>query len=96
MFRVRYGIAKDELFFLNSTHLRRTGHNEYEVERQIELTSRIVWPAAVRVDVELCWTFNQQCFLGESQQNPRNGLITLDKISLDCFARQPNGSVSLE
>ena len=96
VFRVRYGIGKHTLFFISSSNLRRIDQNEFELTREIELKSKVVWLNPVRVDVELCWIFDQSCFLGESHSNPVKGLLLLDKISLECSARLPNGSVSLE
>jgi len=89
-------MGNDKLFFISSSHIRRTGLNEYELNREIELVTKVVWNNAVRVDVELCWKFEQACFLGESHSNPIKNLLMLDKISLECTARQPNGNVSLE
>jgi hypothetical protein len=96
VFRVRYGIGKFSLFFIKENDLRKVDDNEYELTRQIELVSKIIWASPVRVDVQLCYLFRQDCFLGESHSNPVKSLLLLDSISLECTSRQPNGSVPIE
>ena len=74
VFRVRYGIGEEALFFVTTDHIKKTGEKTFEVSRPIELTSKTVWQTNVKVQVELCWKFDQTCFLGETHSNPRKGI----------------------
>jgi len=93
--RLRYGIKHKELFFPQMTHFTRKSSDEYDFETKIKFYSDKIWSSTVKVQFELCWVFEQSCFLGEMDRNPENGLLLLDKTHYDCTSRVPNSTVNI-
>jgi len=93
--RVAYGIEKTGLFFIQFKNLTKLRENEYEFQIQVPFSSNQVWPTAVKIDVELCWVYGQSIFLGEMDQNPDKGLLTLHRTKFECSSRLPNTTVRI-
>jgi len=93
--RVRYGIKSKELFFLKTQDLKQIKDGQYDFETKIKFFSSKLWSSSVKVQVDLCWIFKQDCFLGEMERNPENGLLVLDRTHYDCNSRVPNSTVNI-
>jgi len=93
--RVRYGIKSKELFFLKTEDLKQIKDGQYDFETKIKFFSSKLWSSSVKVQVDLCWIFKQNCFLGEMERNPENGLLVLDRTNYDCTSRVPNSTVNI-
>ena len=66
-----------------------------EVEPILGVEYLDIKPIKVKVQVDLCWIFKQDCFLGEMERNPENGLLVLDRMHYDCNSRVPNSTVNI-
>ena len=59
----------------------------------VQLESNIF--SLVKFEIELCWVFNQNCFLGEIDGNPESNLLKLDHRSFEGSSRHPSSVVNL-
>jgi len=93
--RVKYGIDQSQLFFVKEDDLTRVDEQKWTFETKVRLTSSKTWSPAVKFDIQLCWVFNQTCFLGEIDANPEMNLLKLDARSYDGSSRNPSSVTHL-
>ena len=107
---VKYGIDKSAAFFVKENDLQRNDEQKWSFETPVRLLSSKIWSPAgklfdcklesnifssVKFEIELCWVFNQNCFLGEIDGNPESNLLKLDHRSFEGSSRHPSSVVNL-
>ena len=106
---VKYGIDKPAAFFIKEADLQRVDDQKWSFETPVRLLSSKIWSPAgkapfyvqnqpfclVKFEIELCWVFSQNCFLGEIDGNPASNLLKLDHRSFEGSSRHPSSVVNL-